>query len=132
MLADMLTLVGAASTALVGAVLVLMIVLHAYARWTIREIDRDSGVAGLSSGRAKASGARALPSTPARQLDGDFQSADACGVDPDTRITLDDPREDAVAVWAAENNAGAPVDMNGPDRSGRTTADRKRTRLNSS
>jgi hypothetical protein len=41
MLADTLTLVGAASIALVGAMLVLMIVLHAYARWTIRDIDRD-------------------------------------------------------------------------------------------
>ena len=55
-------------------------------------------------------------------LDGDFQSADSGGVDPDPRITLDDLCEDVVAVWAAENDAGAPVDVNGPDRSGRATA----------
>ena len=41
MLADTLTMVGAASVGLVGAMLVLMIVLHAYAWWTIRDIDRD-------------------------------------------------------------------------------------------
>ena len=50
------------------------------------------------------------------KLDGDLQSADSGGVDPDPRITLDDLREDVVAVWAAENDAGAPVDVNGPDR----------------
>src|SRR6266566_4263263 len=54
--------------------------------------------------------------------DADFQSADSGGVDPDPRITLDDLREDVVAVWAAENGAGAPVDVNGADRSGRATA----------
>jgi hypothetical protein len=41
MLADALTTVGAAFIGLVGATLVLMIVLHAYAWWTIRDIDRD-------------------------------------------------------------------------------------------
>jgi hypothetical protein len=41
MLADTLTMVGAASVGLVGAMLVPMIVLHAYAWWTIRDIDRD-------------------------------------------------------------------------------------------
>ena len=41
MLADALTTVGAAFIGLVGASLVLMIVLHAYAWWTIRDIDRD-------------------------------------------------------------------------------------------
>jgi hypothetical protein len=41
MLADTLTMVGAAFIGLVGATLVLMIVLHAYAWWTIRDIDRD-------------------------------------------------------------------------------------------
>src|SRR5207302_9520454 len=52
----------------------------------------------------------------------DFQSADSGGVDPDPRITLDDLREDVVAVWAAENYAGAPVDVNGANRSGCATA----------
>jgi hypothetical protein len=52
----------------------------------------------------------------------DLQSADSGGVDPDPRITLDDLREDVVTVWAAENDAGAPVDVNGADRSGRATA----------
>lgn len=41
MLADTLTMVGAAFMGLVGAMFVLMIVLHAYAWWTIRDIDRD-------------------------------------------------------------------------------------------
>jgi hypothetical protein len=41
MLADTLTMVGVASIGLVGAMLVLVIVLHAYARWTIRDLDRD-------------------------------------------------------------------------------------------
>jgi hypothetical protein len=42
MLADTLTItmVGAAFIGLVGAMFVLMVVLHAYARWTIRDIDR--------------------------------------------------------------------------------------------
>ena len=40
MLADTPTMLGAAFIGLVGAVLVLMIVLHAYAQWTIRDIDR--------------------------------------------------------------------------------------------
>src|SRR5438034_11226436 len=52
----------------------------------------------------------------------DLQSADSGGVDPDPRITLDDLREDVVAVWAAENDAGAPVDVNGANRSGCATA----------
>src|SRR6266576_5255606 len=54
--------------------------------------------------------------------DADLQSADSCGVDPDSRIILDDLREDVVAVWAAENDAGAAVDVNGADRSGCATA----------
>src|SRR6266404_2491620 len=54
--------------------------------------------------------------------DADFQSEDARGVDPDPRIALDDLREDVVAVWAAENDAGAPVDVNGANRSGCATA----------
>jgi hypothetical protein len=41
MLADTLTMVGAAFIGLVGGMLVLMTVLHAYAWWTIRDIDRD-------------------------------------------------------------------------------------------
>jgi hypothetical protein len=41
MLADTLTFVGAALIGLVGTTLVLMIVLHAYAWWSIRDIDRD-------------------------------------------------------------------------------------------
>ena len=36
------TMIGAAFIGLVGGTLVLMIVLHAYAQWTIRNIDRDS------------------------------------------------------------------------------------------
>jgi hypothetical protein len=54
--------------------------------------------------------------------DADLQSADSGGVDPDPRITLDDLREDVVAVWAAENDAGATVDVNGANRSGCATA----------
>jgi hypothetical protein len=34
-------MVGAAFIGLVGATLVLMIALHAYAWWTLRDIDRD-------------------------------------------------------------------------------------------
>ena len=41
MLADTLTSVGTAFFALVGTTLVLMVALHAYAWWTIRDIDRD-------------------------------------------------------------------------------------------
>ena len=41
MLADTLTTLGAAFIGVVGAMLVLMIVLHAYAWWTIRDLDRD-------------------------------------------------------------------------------------------
>jgi hypothetical protein len=41
MLADTLTMLGAAFIGLVGGTLVLMIVLHAYAWWTLRDIDRD-------------------------------------------------------------------------------------------
>src|SRR5438132_6759352 len=55
-------------------------------------------------------------------LDGDFQSADSGGVDPDPRVTLHDLREDVVTVRAAENDAGATVEVNGPDRPGCTTA----------
>jgi hypothetical protein len=51
-------------------------------------------------------------------LDRDFQSSDSCEVDPNPRITLDDLRERVAAVWAAENNAGAAVDVYGPDRPG--------------
>src|SRR6266550_2561437 len=54
--------------------------------------------------------------------DADLESADSGGVDPDPRVTLDDLREDVVAVWAAENDAGATVDVNGPDRPGCATA----------
>jgi hypothetical protein len=43
MLAVTPTMLGAVFIALVGAMLVLMIVLHAYAHWTIRDIDRDQG-----------------------------------------------------------------------------------------
>jgi hypothetical protein len=41
MLADTLTMVGAAFIGVLGASLALMLVLHAYAWWTIRDIDRD-------------------------------------------------------------------------------------------
>jgi hypothetical protein len=41
MLADTLTMLGAAFIGLVGGTLVLMIVLHAFAWWTLRDIDRD-------------------------------------------------------------------------------------------
>jgi hypothetical protein len=41
MLAEALATVGAAFIGLVGASLVLMVVLHAYAWWTIRDIDGD-------------------------------------------------------------------------------------------
>jgi hypothetical protein len=41
MFADTLTTVGAAFIGFVGASLVLMIALHAYASWTIRDLDGD-------------------------------------------------------------------------------------------
>jgi hypothetical protein len=41
MLADTLTLVGGALIALVGTALILMIVMHAYAWWTIKGLDQD-------------------------------------------------------------------------------------------
>jgi hypothetical protein len=41
MLADTLTLVGAAFISLVGTALILIIVLHAIASWTIRDLNRD-------------------------------------------------------------------------------------------
>ena len=41
MLADTLTLFGAAVFAALGTTLVLMVALHGYASWTIRNIDRD-------------------------------------------------------------------------------------------
>ena len=56
------------------------------------------------------------------KLDRDFQSADSREVDPNPRITFDDLRERVAAVWAAEDNSGATVDVNGPNRPGRTTA----------
>jgi hypothetical protein len=55
------------------------------------------------------------------KLDGDFQSRDSREVDPNPRVTLDDLRERVAALWAAENDAGATVDMNGPNRPGHTT-----------
>jgi hypothetical protein len=42
MLAVTLTMVGVAFIGLVGATLVLMTVLHTYAWWTLRDIDRDT------------------------------------------------------------------------------------------
>src|SRR5215471_9460704 len=57
-----------------------------------------------------------------RALDRDFQSPDSPEVDPDPRIILDDLRERVVAVWAAEHDAGAPVDVSGADRPGCTAA----------
>ena len=41
MLADTLITIGAAFIGLVGAMLIVMVVLHASAWWTIRDIDRD-------------------------------------------------------------------------------------------
>jgi hypothetical protein len=55
-------------------------------------------------------------------LDRDFQSSDSREVDPNPRVTLDDLRKVVAAVWAAENDAGASVDVHGPDRPGCTTA----------
>src|SRR6266566_2124426 len=55
-------------------------------------------------------------------LDGDFQRADSREVDPNPRITLDDLRERVAAVWAAENDAGATVDVDCPNRPGCTAA----------
>ena len=40
MLGDTLIMVGAAFIGLLGAGLALMVVLHAYAWWTIRDLDR--------------------------------------------------------------------------------------------
>ena len=56
------------------------------------------------------------------RLDGEFQNADSREVDPNPRITLDDLRERVAAVWAAENDSGASVDVHGPDRPGCTAA----------
>src|SRR4029077_19039556 len=56
------------------------------------------------------------------KLDGEFQSTDSREVDPYPRITLDHLRKRVAAVWAAENDAGAAVDLNGPNRPGCTTA----------
>lgn len=41
MLADAVTAVGTFATGLLGLGLLLFIALHAYARWTIRTIDRN-------------------------------------------------------------------------------------------
>jgi hypothetical protein len=41
MLADTSTMLGVALIGLLGAMLVLLIVVHAFASWTIRDIDRD-------------------------------------------------------------------------------------------
>ena len=49
-------------------------------------------------------------------LDRDFQSSESPEVDPNPRIVLDDLRKRVAAVWAAENDAGATVDMNGSNR----------------
>jgi hypothetical protein len=57
---------------------------------------------------------------PAR-LDRDFESPDSGEVDPDPRVILDDLRKRVAAVCAAENDAGASVDVSGPDRPGCTT-----------
>jgi Major Facilitator Superfamily len=51
-----------------------------------------------------------------------LQSSDSREVDPNPRIILDDLRKRVAAVWAAENDAGATVDVNGPNRPGCTTA----------
>jgi hypothetical protein len=56
------------------------------------------------------------------RLDGEFQISEAPEVHPDPRIALDDLRKRVAAVWAAENDAGATVDVSGPDRPGCTTA----------
>src|SRR5215475_9517030 len=55
-------------------------------------------------------------------LDRDYQSSNSPEVDPNPRIILDDLRERVVAVWAAEHDAGASVDVNGADRPGCTAA----------
>src|SRR5262249_32835899 len=50
-----------------------------------------------------------------RMLDPYFQSSDSPEVDPNPRITLDDLCEHIVAVGAAEHDAGASVEVRGPD-----------------
>src|SRR6188472_3444157 len=56
------------------------------------------------------------------RLDGEFQNADSREVDPNPRITLDELRKRVAALWAAQNDSGATVDVNGPNGPGRTTA----------
>src|SRR5262249_7710441 len=85
------------------------------------------GLGCLGRRTLRSSGGSSSPQTPADgaepgQLDGDFQGADSGEVDPDPRITLDDLRERVAAVWAAENDPGATVDVNGANGSGCTTA----------
>jgi hypothetical protein len=40
MLADQVTTIGAYATGFLGGVLLLLVVLHGYARWTIRDLDQ--------------------------------------------------------------------------------------------
>jgi hypothetical protein len=40
MVTDQVTTVGAYATGLLGGFLLLMLVIHAYARWTIRNVDQ--------------------------------------------------------------------------------------------
>jgi hypothetical protein len=40
MIADQMTTIGAYATAFLAGFLTLVLVIHAYARWTIRDLDR--------------------------------------------------------------------------------------------
>src|SRR6266550_6242996 len=64
-----------------------------------------------------------VDSLPSRaKLDYEFESSNTGKVDPNPRITLDDLGEHVVAVWAAEHDAGASVEVRGSDRSGCSAA----------
>jgi hypothetical protein len=41
MLADQVTTIGAYATGFLGGLLLLLLVVHVYARWTIRNLDRN-------------------------------------------------------------------------------------------
>ena len=57
-----------------------------------------------------------------RRLDGDLQRADSGEADPHACVVSDDRHEGVVAVRAAQDDAGAPEDVERPDRVSRAAA----------
>ena len=90
------------------------------ARGSLSRPSANAQVKTASLGRLTA--ARLRAGLPTLRLDRDFQSSDSLEVDPDLRIIVDGLGEHVVAVRAAEHDAGASVDVNGPDRPGCTAA----------